>query len=77
MTTSHRQQGFVVCVRNRGYAASLEPRKVYARLKDDAASALGLVRVIDESGEDYLFPERLFEAVELPQRARRAFAAAS
>jgi hypothetical protein len=77
MATSSRQQGFVVCVRNRGYAASLEPRKVYVRLKDDAAAAHGLLRVIDESGEDYLFPERLFEAVELPHRARRAFAAAS
>lgn len=56
---------FVVCVSNRGYEASLEPRKLYESLPDHQAQNLGQVRIVDESGEDYLYPADLFEAVEL------------
>ena len=48
------ERTFAVCVDNRGYAASLELRKIYRVVSDAEASALGQVRIIDESGEDYL-----------------------
>jgi hypothetical protein len=68
---------FVMCVRNDGYAASLEPRKIYQAVPDESASARKFVRVIDESGEDYLYPEDFFVPIELPQEAQEAFARAS
>lgn len=68
---------FVICLRNDGYPVSLEPRKVYQVLPDEAALARGFVRVIDESGEDYLYPTEYFVPIELPQEARSAFAHAS
>ena len=68
---------FVVCVRNDQYPASLEARKLYRTLPDPSAQKRGLIRVIDESGEDYLYPARYFLAVSLPQRVKRAVAAAS
>lgn len=58
---------FVVCLKNNGYSASLEPRKIYLSLPDDDASAHHLIRVIDESGEDYLFPDGYFAPINLPQ----------
>ena len=63
---------FVLCVRNRDYPASLELRKVYRLLKDEHASKHGQLRVIDESGEDYLYPEEYFVPIKLPQAAERA-----
>jgi hypothetical protein len=63
---------FVVCVKNKGYAASLELRKLYQAVSDEAAAMLRQIRVIDESGEDYLYPEEYFVAVELPQAAEKA-----
>lgn len=68
---------FVLCVNNEGYAASLEVRKVYRTLPDDVAASRGFTRVIDESGEDYLYPTERFVPLELPQAAARAFAGAS
>ena len=72
MTRSHRKQ-YLFCVSNRGYSASLIRRRVYRPLEDATASREGLVRVVDESGEDYLFPRRLFIEIELPPEAERAF----
>jgi hypothetical protein len=63
---------FVVCVRNTGYPASLELRKLYRLLDDSQASSLGQVRVVDESGDDYLYPEEYFVPVKLPQSAEKA-----
>lgn len=63
---------FVVCVKNRGYPASLELRKLYQVISDEAAAKLGQIRVIDESGEDYLYPEEYFVAVQLPQSVEKA-----
>jgi hypothetical protein len=63
---------FVVCVKNKGYAASLELRKLYQVVSDTSASQLGQIRVIDESGEDYLYPEEFFVPVQLPQSAEKA-----
>lgn len=54
----------VVCINNEGYPASLEPRKLYERLPDAEAERDGLIRVIDESGEDYLYPKARFRDVE-------------
>jgi hypothetical protein len=51
---------FVVCVKNRGYGASLELRKLYQVVADETAAKLRQIRVIDESGEDYLYPEEYF-----------------
>lgn len=49
------------------YEASLEPRKLYELIDDPQAKAVGMLRVIDESGEDYLFPEQLFVRITLPE----------
>ena len=57
---------FVVCVKNGDYAASLEVRKLYERLPDEDAAKHGQVRIIDESGDDYLYPESFFAPIELP-----------
>ena len=62
----------VICVRNGGYVASLEKRKIYVSLPDAFASRHGQVRVIDESGEDYLYPKSFFIPVTLPQSVRKA-----
>jgi hypothetical protein len=62
----------VVCVKNEGYPASLEKRKIYVALPDPVAERHGQLRVIDESGEDYLYPRRFFIPVTLPQSARKA-----
>ncbi len=51
---------FAVCISNKGYAASLEVRKIYRLIPDKAGAKHGLVRVVDEIGEDYLFPEEYF-----------------
>lgn len=67
---------FVVCVKNQGYAASLELRKIYLVVEDARAEEHGLIRVIDESGEDYLYPAEYFAAIELPQAVEEAFALA-
>ena len=62
----------VLCLRNAGYKVSLEPRKIYLALPDPEAKSHGQLRVIDESGEDYLFPKSLFAVVKLPPAIRRA-----
>jgi hypothetical protein len=63
---------FVVCVKNKDYAASLELRKLYQVVSDETAAKVRQIRVIDESGEDYLYPEEYFVAVQLPEAAERA-----
>jgi hypothetical protein len=57
---------FMICVNNRGYEASLEVRKVYEVINDKIAEKHRQLRVIDESGEDYLFPDDYFAPVRLP-----------
>jgi len=61
---------FAVCVRNDGYEASLERNKIYTVLADDEAEREGDLRVIDESGEDYLFAADRFVAIEVPAAVR-------
>ncbi|MEJ8568903.1 hypothetical protein [Elongatibacter sediminis] len=64
MTARNRQ--FVICTNNAGYEVSLEVRKLYQVVPDPAAEKSGQIRVIDESGEDYLYPPSLFVRVDLP-----------
>ena len=68
---------FAVCVRNDGYEASLERNKIYAVLPDDQAERDGDVRVVDESGEDYLFAADRFVAIEVPSAVRASLLKAS
>jgi hypothetical protein len=65
---------FALCIKNRGYAAALDVRKVYRLLPDPSAKKRGLVRVVDESGEDYLYPAGFFVPIEVPPKAARVFA---
>jgi hypothetical protein len=67
---------YVVCIRNQDYPASLELFKIYQAIHDARAVENQLVRVIDESGEDYLYPTDYFEPIELPQVVEQAFALA-
>ena len=71
-----RQATFVVCVANRE-CEDLEVRKIYQVIPDDAAAADGLVRIVDESGEDYLYPSELFVEIELPQAVEKALVPAA
>ena len=77
MAKRSSSEQFLLCIKNDAYPASLEVRKVYRALPDPAASEKGFVRVIDESGEDYLYPADNFIAVDLPQAAVDALLAAS
>lgn len=67
---------FAICVDNRGYEVSLEMRKLYEVLTDSDAEKHGQIRVIDESGEDYLYPATAFSRVSLPESViERVFSA--
>jgi hypothetical protein len=66
------RQFTVICLNNEGYEVSLEKRKIYIAFTDDDADKHGLMRIVDESGEDYLYPAKLFTQVELPPRVHRA-----
>jgi hypothetical protein len=67
------KESFVLCIDNTGYQASLDVRKVYRAMSDPEAEGHGLVRVIDEDDEDYLFPASLFVPIEVPLSAAKAF----
>ena len=62
----------VICIDNSGYEVSLERRKIYVSVADARAENLGQLRVIDESGEDYLYPKESFVIAQFPQPVRRA-----
>jgi len=64
--TNKKSPQFVVCINNEGYQASLERRKIYRVLPDPDAQTHQLIRVVDESGEDYLFPISYFSSISLP-----------
>jgi hypothetical protein len=67
--SAHR---FAVCIDNTDYPASLEMHKIYRILADQDAASDGDVRVIDESGEDYLYPAEYFVMVKLPQAVEKS-----
>ncbi|MBL7133782.1 MAG: hypothetical protein ISS78_06765 [Phycisphaerae bacterium] len=61
-------QHVALCINNEGYPVSLELRKVYEILPDEEAGRLGQIRIVDESGEDYLYPQDFFEVISLPRK---------
>jgi hypothetical protein len=63
---------FVLCLRNTGYEVSLERHKIYPVPSDREAAKHDQLRVVDESGEDYLYPASYFAPIELPEKLRRA-----
>ncbi len=67
---------FAVCLNNQGYEASLEVGKLYRVIDDEQAQASGLVRIVDESGEDYAFSTQRFYPIELPQSVEEVLLAA-
>ena len=77
MKTRKPKPRYVVCVENAGYKASLVVRRIYQVVSDPAAEKRGLCRVVDESGEDYLYPKKLFAAVDLPGALSKRFAVAT
>jgi hypothetical protein len=75
MRKNHRNGGFVVCINNEGHEVSLELRKIYQAVPDAGAARHRLLRVLDESGEDYLYPQDFFLPIELPKAIERALLA--
>lgn len=75
MKQQKAKRQFVICIRNED-CEDLELRKIYQILPDESASKVGYIRVVDESGEDYLYPEDYFVPVSLPQVAAKAFSKA-
>ena len=63
---------YVVCISNRGYQASLVSRRIYQSLPDPEAAKRNLIRVVDETGEDYLYPEKFFRVLDLPRSVESA-----
>lgn len=64
---------YAVCINNADYEVSLEILKIYKVIPDDKAFQRGLLRIVDESGEDYLYPQEFFEPIDLPQTVERLF----
>ena len=69
------QIGFAICLDNQGYEASLELRKLYAVAAPEANDPAGYLRIVDESGEDYLYDANAFEIISLPPHITRRLAA--
>lgn len=72
----HTQPRFAVCIRNEG-SEDLELRKIYQILPDESAAAEGYLRVIDESGEDYLYPADYFVLLDVPEAVEQALLVAT
>ena len=67
---------FVLCIDDGGYPESLEKRKFYKTIRDHSAEKESMIRVVDESGEDYLYPKSLFREVPLPHHVEQKLVAA-
>ena len=76
MKTQEIESQFVLCIRNED-CDDLEPRKIYQVLPDESSAADGYIRVIDDSGEDYLYPQDYFVPIDLPQAAQKALLSAA
>jgi alpha-mannosidase len=77
MKKNSKEERFVVCIRNEGYEVSVESRKLYGIVPDPATAKYSLLRVIDESGEDYLYPEDFFLSARLLGPVEKALRAVS
>ncbi len=76
MEKINSKKRFVVCIKNEGYAASLELRKIYEVIPDERAADHQMIRVVDESGEDYLYPSDFFITIDLPKPVEQALSLA-
>ncbi len=76
-TTKATKARFAVCITNEGYQASLEKRKIYQVVPDNQAHLHNLMRVIDESGEDYLYPASWFVPITISPAIAKALALAA
>ena len=74
---TNQEPRFAVCVRNEGYEASLELHKIYRIVPDLEADKEGDVRVLDESGEDYIYPAEWFILIEVPEAVQQSLLHAS
>ena len=70
-------QRYAVCIDNTGYPASLERHKIYRVDPDERVESDGHLRVIDESGEDYIYPTEIFVLLDLPEAIERSFSRAT
>ena len=73
MEQKKQKLAFVVCVKNDNYSVSLEVLKIYQIIPDLKANKHHMLRVVDESGEDYLYPEDYFISIEVPQTVAEVF----
>jgi len=76
MAKDSRKQLFALCIENKE-CEDLDKRKIYSVLPDDEAAKEGYMRIVDESGEDYLYPQSYFILVDLPREAQEAWQVAS
>lgn len=67
----HKNTQFAVCINNKGYKASLEVGKLYRVIRDQEASNHGLMRVVDETGEDYAFAADRFASMDVPPAVQK------
>ena len=72
MATRRKSMRYVLCIANRRFRASFILRRVYRQIPDEQAENRRLIRVIDESGEEYLYPSEMFVPIELPSAAAAA-----
>lgn len=73
MKRQNQTPRFVICIDNRGYSDDLKVRTIYQVLADESAARSDYLRIIDETGEDYLFPAAYFIPIELPIDVKRLF----
>ena len=71
------KEKFAICIENEGYQASLEKHKIYPVVPDPEAEMHGDLRIVDESGEDYLYPADWFVVVQVPEKVRASMAKVS
>lgn len=77
MKNTNKTTTFALCLNNEGYPASLEVGKLYRVIPDQQAESHGLIRVVDESGEDYAFETSRFHPMELPPQIKKTLLQAS
>ncbi|NES05180.1 MAG: hypothetical protein F6K22_21570 [Okeania sp. SIO2F4] len=73
MSNPHIETKFAICIHNKNYPTSLEIRKIYQVIPDTTSSKYQMIRVIDESNKDYLYPSNYFIPIELPKAAEITF----
>jgi hypothetical protein len=73
----HTVTRFVICINNGGYVDDLRVKTIYQLLPDESAAKSNYVRIIDETGEDYLYPANLFAPIDLPRKLERVLLAVS